>query len=288
MRKKKLKWMLLLLALSVLWNIGTTTAQEERVLGPQHAILLVAQSLSQFDALLLSNGGMANGMVRNESFTFALEGSGTRTLSREEIDTLDLGFEERPLDRVLLKSGEVLQGRLQDEDFQVQLATGDEVLLPRASLRGLIFKIPLEEFGPLVPEPGQPIWSLPILRRLLDNPLADELIGSLTKYDWLLLRNNGLASGSVMDETLFFRSRDGQVTPLFREAISLILVGRRPGTDLIVLKTTGDRLIGVLEMEKFHVRLTHQPDSSTELAKDQLAGIFFRVTSLGSGGPPGP
>jgi len=226
--------------------------------------------------------------VLNETFTLALEGGGTRTLWREEIDTLDLGFEERPLDRVLLKSGQTLQGRLQDESFRIQLATGDEVTLPRANLRGVIFRILPEEEGQglqPVPQPGE---VLPLLRKLLDNPLIDQIINSLTKYDWFMLRDGGLASGSVIDETFPFRSRDGQVSPLFREALSLILLGRQPGTDLVVLKTTGARLIGTLEMEKIRVRLAHQLDTATELVKEQLQGIFFRVISLGGGGPPGP
>lgn len=266
--------------------------QEGWILKPQHAILLVARALDQSDMLLLASGGIISGRVQNEEFPLELEDGSIRHLTRSEIDTLDLGFAERPLDRVVLQSGETLQGDLRVENFQIKPPLGGNLLaapgsfpeeLPKAALRGIILRVPQggRTLGGPVPKAGM---VNPIIRRLLVNPLIDILIVSLTRYDWLMLRDGGLLSGSVLDETLPFRSITGQLNPLAREALSLVLFNWPPGQDMAVLRATGVWILGTVELSRLQVRLA-PPLGDVELPKAQLFGAFFRVTTLGTGGP---
>jgi hypothetical protein len=261
-------------------------AQGQSTLTPQHAILLVAKAIAKADFLLLSNKGIISGQLKHESFTIELQGGGARTVQRNEIHTLDLAFTGRPLDRIVLKdpkdaykAGQILQGRLQMESFRIELAVGGEVTLPKAALRGVILQMPAPppRQGPC-PRGGCPD---PILVQLTANPLVDEITNSLTQHDWIMLKDNRLASGSVLTQSFPFRDPNGQATSIAKESSSLVLFGSQPGRDLLVLKTTGAWLLGTVELKQIRIRLAHQAaqDPGLDIEKDKLYGVFFRVTS---------
>lgn len=281
----------ILIALPVLLEVAFSGQAQggAQALTPQHAILLAARAIDRSDLLLLASGGIVSGQLRTEEFPLELEGGeGLRTLSKSEIDTLDLGFAERPLDRVLLRSGEVLQGHLRLASLPVALPLEKgERELPLDAIRGVLLRLSSgKPRGNLTPIPkGGEVF--PLVRRLLANPLADEIVSSLTRYDWFMLRDGRLLSGAVLQETIPFRSLSGELTPLDREAISLILFNWPPGQDMVVLRTTGAWVLGTVELPELQVRLA-DPLGEPGLAKGDLFGVFFRVTSLGGGGPSGP
>jgi hypothetical protein len=279
-----IKMLALATGFGILFTQGV--AQQQATLTPQHAVLLIAKAIAKADFLLLANKGIASGQLKQDSFTIALQEGGTRTIKRNEIHTLDLAFTGRPLDRVVLKdpqdpyrAGLILQGRLQVESFRVELAVGGEVTLPKVALRGAIFQMPAppRQQGPC-PRGGCPD---PILVQLTANPLVDEITNSLTQYDWIMLKDNRLASGFVLTQSFPLKDPSGQATSITKEVSSLILFGSQPGRDLVVLKTTGAWLMGTVDLTQIRIRLAHQADQAPglDVAKGQLYGVFFRVTS---------
>lgn len=259
--------------------------QGQGVIGSQHAVLIVAQAVTRFDMLLLANSGAVSGMILNEAFTIVPEGGSSQTLTREEVDTLDLAARGRLLDRIILKSGEILQGHLQLEAFRVKLATDGEVSLPRDQVEGAILQIPMEDQceEEICPQPD-PQMMVELLRRLIDNPLMAELVNSLTKYDWIWLANGGLLSGNISDEKMSFLTEEGGRQTFQKDELSVIVFSRRAEVTLVVLKQAGEFvMVGALE-DKIHLNPSYQLGSTIALSQDQIRAVLFRVPSLGGGG----
>lgn len=260
--------------------------QGSATLGSQDAVRLLASAVTCFDAILLDNDGMVSGTIKNEAFTLELEdGGGSRTFKRAEIDTLQLATPTNGLlkDRIILTSGNIFQGTLQAQSFQIQLATDEEITLPKAQVQGAILTTTPGAtcgggggFSPL--DPGKMRGRLV---RLINNPLTPGLINSLSKYDWVLLSNAGIMSGSVCDDQ-FSLEVDGQQELLAKDEISAILFGKRAGTNIVVLKT-GEWLVGTLAGSELCLGSVYENGQSS-LARETLRGVIFRTILSGGGG----
>lgn len=280
----KFKLMLVGLVLAgLLGGVFVGQAQQGQLIGAEHAIVIVARAATQFDILLLANRGIVSGTILNETFTISLEGGPTRTVAKEEIATLDLKGNGRLQDRIILRSqkglhGEMLQGDLQVKDFQLRLASGEEITLPRAQVQGAIMQFPVE--GLPIPDPREPGPMVKVFKYLLGSPLTPEVVNSLTKYDWLWLNNDGLLSGSSTNKV--FRFQGGN--QFQKKELSVILFARQNA--LVVLKTGEFVMVGALE-GMIHLDPTWQ-GPTVALPSDIVRVVIFRVPSLGGGGPGGP
>lgn len=254
-------------------------AQQGQVIGSEHAILIVAKAVTKFDIMVLANSCVASATILNETFTIALEGGATRTVAKQEIATLDLKGNGRLQDRIILKAGnrcygEVLQGDLQSDAFQLRLASGEEITLPKTQVRGAIMQFLIEG---LPPAPGEAGPMVEVFKCLLDSPLTPEAVNSLTKYDWIWLNNEGLLSGVVIDEQFIFQEEG----PFPKDELSVIIFG---GAGLVIaVDKQGKYIIGDLEASEINFKPCYQ-DSIMTLATDQIHTIIFRVPSLGTGG----
>lgn len=265
-------------------SISIGQEQEQGVtLGPQDAVILLAYAVTCSDVLLLANDGIITGAIQDEAFTLALEeGGGSRTFSREEIDTILLATpgNGRLKDRIILRSGEIFQGELlQVETFQVELDTGEDIALPKAQLQGAVLATTEEACGGEGPMPLGDGKLEETIERLINNSLTPGLVNSLSKYDWVLLSNQGILSGSVCDEQ-FNLEMEGQAVQLAKEELIGILLGR---IDLVVLKK-GPWLEGDLSKSELCLVPVYQQDQ-TQLAHETLRGVIFKA--ILSGGGPG-
>lgn len=258
-------------------NLVGEAQQDQDVLGSVHAVLVIAEAVTKFDLLLLTNGGLANGTILEKQFTIKLENGQTQTVSKQEIRTLALATNGRINDRIVKKSGKILQGDLQIETFRIHLATGQELNLDRSKIRGAIMQIPVEgRLGDTL-EKGK---MVSVIKKLVNNPLMPEMVYSLTKYDWIWLANLGLLSGNVSDKEFTFQTREGNKKTLDRSDISILLF--TPRLTLVVLKQ-GDYVAGTLKPSEIHLKPAYQA-SSTKFAGEKIRAILFQVPSLSFGG----
>jgi len=266
----------------VLVSPGQAQQGQGATLGPQDAVRSLAYAVTCFDALLLDNDGMITGTIQNESFTLDLEGGGSRSFTREEIDTILLATPTtgRLKDRVILRSGEIFQGKLHLESFQVRLASGEEIALPKARVQGAV--LATTKGGACIGEgfiPPDEDEVIKTIVRLINNSLTPGLVGSLSKYDWVLLTNLGILSGTVCDEEF---SLDAMVLP--KDDLVAILFIHRADIAIVVLKL-GEWLEGKLAGTKLCLAPVYQ-EGQTQLAHETLRGVIFRAI-LSGGGPGG-
>jgi len=283
MKRRNLCVKVLLLGFCLTW-FGSFLGQGQQgtfTFGAQDALISLSQAVLCFDTLLLENDGLLNGTLQNETLSMTLEnGAGTRAFDREDIDTLELATEGNGLvqDRVTLLSQEVFQGKLQTTDFQIQLASGGDITLPRAQVQGILFVSPAGGncSGGLVQFPSQEEIRA-LFQRLINNPLTPLLVGSLSKYDWVLLSNRGIVSGSICDEQ-FTMNLEGEEITFSPQEVSAILFAR--AIDSIWLKT-GDFLEGKLSGSDVCLSPTYQQANATLGRGTTARGVIFRTILSG-------
>lgn len=284
MKHRNLCVKVLLLGFCLTWFGGFLgQGQGAFTFGAQDALISLSQAVLCFDTLLLENDGLLSGTLQDKTLTMELEnGAGSRAFNREDIDTLELATESNGLvqDRVTLWSQEVFQGNLQATSFQVQLASGGDVTLARAQVQGTLFVSPAggDCSGGLTRLPSQEEIRA-LFRRLINNSLTPLLVGSLSKYDWVLLSNRGIVSGAICDEQ-FTLNLEGQEITFSPQEVSAILFAR--ALDSIWLKT-GDFLEGKLSGSEVCLSPTYQQGNASLGRGTTARGVIFRTILSGGG-----
>ena len=244
---------------------------------------MLFNSLRADDLVVLQNGSLVSGTVEQEEFTV-----GGKTLSRDKLLLISWGAAgeaaESPTARVLLKDGSQVQGALQASSIAVKLPTGEEMNLPIAQLRGIIFKVEL-------PQNAQPeqfhSTFFALFNGLQGNVLLRAILQGLQKFDLLILPQGALLSANIENEKFTLDSPIFGIHAFAVADIAMIVFGK---PDQLTLRT-GDRVSGTVTPDgdgKIRATAVAITGSTLSLAKNELQAVLFKlpVGALGGGGRP--
>jgi hypothetical protein len=229
------------LFLSLPWGLPSLQAQEDTAVtfGPRDILPMFLHSLRTVDLMILKDGSVLSGTVLTEEFTIEMS-SGTRALSREELVAIifESGLRDA-LDRLFLKNGEKLTGRLTVEQLNAETTLLGEATLSADVLRFVLFQLSLEGQRPQNPA----LFFRQIVGFL--NPL----LVSVTKFDTLVFPDGQVVSIETQnrDELAFTITSSIFGTFTFTpEQIAWVEFGQGPNqSDRLVLKN-GDRISGTI------------------------------------------
>jgi len=251
--------------------------------GPGMFLFMLFNSLRADDLVVLQNGSLASGTVEEEEFTV-----GGKTLSRDEILLISWGAageatEGNPTAQVLLKDGSQVQGVLQISSITEKLPTEEEMNLPIAQLRGIIFKVELPQDAS---EKQLRDALFPLFKGLRGNVLLRAILQGLQKFDLLILPQGGLLSANIENEEFTLDSPIFGVHTFAVEDIAQIIFD---DPDRLTLRI-GDQVSGTVTPDgdgKIHASVV-VTGNELSLAKDELQAVLFKLPagSLGGGGRP--
>jgi hypothetical protein len=299
MKLKKLAVLLAVVALAGASSghlLGQTTGQGFIAIGPRGPFMELFRSLQVGDLVLLQNGGLLSGTVKQQEFTI-----GDRTIPREKILLIAWpAAGAGATATAYLKDGTQIQGVMQGSGITERLPTGEELSLPFAQLRGLIFKVELPV--PTAPSPGQegPPPSqgpsqeelrraqstlFPLFSGLQGSALLQAALEGLQKFDLLVFPNGQVLSATIENKAFTLESPIfGRHTLAVADLAQVIF----DDPDVVVLRI-GDRVSGTVTPDgDGRVRATLAIGSAVSLAKGDLGGLTFKLPAgpLGGGGRP--
>jgi len=250
--------------------------------GPGMFLFMLFNSLQADDLVVLQNGSLASGTVEEEEFVV-----GNRTLSRDEILLISWGAAgeatESPIAQVLLRDGGQVQGTLQASSIIERLLSGEEVELPVAELRGIIFKVELPEDASAAQLKGA---FFPLFKGLRGNTLLQAILQGLQKFDLLIFPQGELLSADIGNEEFTLNSPIFGVHTFAVADLAQIIFD---DPDRLVLRI-GDQVSGTVTPDgDGQVRATAVATGAMlSLAKDELQAVLFKLPagSLGGGGRP--
>lgn len=275
---------------------GTGTIQVF-IAGPRGPFMALFRSLQAGDLVLLQNGGLLSGTVKQQVFKI-----GDQAIPREKILLIAwpaAGAATSAIATAYLKDGTQVQGVMQGSILE-RLPTGEELSLAIAQLRGLIFKVELPV--PPAPTPGQEgpppsqgpsqeelrqaqgaLFSL--FSGLQGSALLQAVLEGLQKFDLLVFPNGQVLSATIENKAFILES------PIFgRHTLAVADLSQIvfDDPDVVVLRI-GDRVSGIVTPDgDGRVRATLATGSAVSLAKGDLGGLTFRLPAgpLGGGGRP--
>lgn len=287
-------------ALSGLVLSQTEAGAQVFITGLRGPFMELFRSLQAGDLVLLQNGGLLGGTVKEQAFKV-----GDRSIPREKILLIawpasGTGAGAGATATVYLKDGTQIQGVIHGSGITEKLPTGEELSLPFAQLRGLIFKVELPA-PPTPPSPGQGQQEgappseaqlrraqsalFPLFSGLQGSALLQVALEGLQKFDLLVFPEGQVLSGAIENKAFTLESPIfGRHTLAAADLAQIIF----DDPDVVVLRI-GDRVSGTVTPDgDGRIRATLATGSAVSLAKGDLGGLTFKLPAgpLGGGGRP--
>jgi hypothetical protein len=247
-------------------------------------------SLTQADLALMRDGSVIGGQIQNGELTLASDQLGAQTFPIDELIAVFFGLNDEDPDRVYLRSGDRLLGRVEVEAIDLSLALDEAVSILRDQMRGIFFRLPTSESGRQA--------SIAVVRQFTRQfgGFFSSLIASAAKFETLVFEGSGASSVLLENKEELAFTIESAIFGTFTFGptdLAWVRFGQRPGEpDELVLKN-GDRVSGLVtvsgEIRFRWPSLALDASLSGDELRSEIRQIVFKIPVRffgGGGGQP--
>ena len=121
------------------WNSGYSNVAKIEFISPIGSPFPVLSESSEFDQIILKNGDIITGSIKNDIFTLRTS-YGTLQFEAKKIQNINFEGGGQNIDVVILKIGDKMSGVIQEPDIMVHSSTGAEITLDKEKVKDINFR----------------------------------------------------------------------------------------------------------------------------------------------------
>jgi hypothetical protein len=237
----------------------------------------------------MRDGSVLGGQIQNGELTLSSDELGPQTFPIEELIAVFFGSTAGEPDRVYLRSGERLLGRVEAETLELSLALDEDVSLPRDRRRGIFFRLHQSE--------TERQANIAVVRRFTRqfSGFFGSLIASAAKFETLVFAGEGASSVELENRDELSFTIESAIFGTFTFGptdLAWVRFGRGPDEPDELVLQNGDRVSGRVTVSG-EIRFRWPSfDLDVSLSGDELRSqvrqIVFKipVRFFGGGGEP--